>query len=42
METNRKKYRGCEDCEYYHLNDPDYPDNCEHPDCPPCNDAVMQ
>lgn len=26
----------CKDCEYYHYNDPDYPDNCEYPDCPPC------
>ena len=27
----------CVDCDYYHLNDPDYPDNCEYPDYPPCN-----
>jgi hypothetical protein len=25
-----------EDCEFYHQNDPDYPDNCEYPDNPPC------
>lgn len=28
----------CEDCEWYHQNDPDYPDNCEYPDSPPCNE----
>ena len=28
----------CEECEFYHQNDPDYPDNCEYPDNPPCNE----
>lgn len=28
----------CTECEYYHQNDPDYPDNCEYPDFPPCNE----
>ena len=27
----------CHSCEYFHENDPDYPDNCEYPDNPPCN-----
>lgn len=26
----------CEECEWFHVNDPEYPDNCEYPDCPPC------
>lgn len=30
----------CEGCVYYHQNDPDYPDNCEYPDCPPCVDEI--
>ena len=30
------KQVACKDCEYYHYNDPDYPDNCEYPDFPPC------
>ncbi len=30
----------CEDCEFYHHNDPDYPDNCEYPDSPPCNEEL--
>lgn len=39
MEHDSKKF-GCEDCFYYHQNDPDYPDNCEYPDNPPCNEEL--
>lgn len=31
--------KNCEDCEYYHQNDPDYPYGCEYPDSPPCNES---
>lgn len=31
----------CVDCDYYHQNDPDYPENCEYPDCPPCLDELI-
>ncbi len=34
---NKNSQLRCEDCDYYHQNDPDYPDNCEYPDYPPCN-----
>lgn len=34
----KDEYKACEDCEWYHKNDPDYPDNCEYPDSPPCNE----
>lgn len=27
-------------CPYYHRNDPDFPENCEYPDAPPCNELL--
>lgn len=31
-----KDFASCGNCEWFHENDSDYPDNCEYPDCPPC------
>lgn len=37
LHLNRREME-CDECEFFHQNDPDYPNNCEFPDNPPCDE----
>lgn len=37
-EKLENEFSSCEECIFFHWNNPDYPDGCEYVDCPPCNE----